>query len=88
MKVKDLLDSSEKWTQDAFSRNIFNEPQSSVHLDSVKWCLTGAMIKCYDPCTDIYKKAYVFLGGSVMKWNDAPGRKFEDIRKLIEELDI
>lgn len=93
MKVRELLTGPEKWTKGADARS---ESGYSVEPDSkaaCRWCLYGAINAAY-PRTDdairALKLVNAKLGESrgICNWNDAPERTFDDVRKLVEELDI
>jgi hypothetical protein len=67
--------------------------------DSVRWCIRGAAIKCYDKSNwticksnDVMLKIADYLGVSgiddVIAWNNAPERTFEEINKVVTELNI
>ena len=47
MKVSELLDSPEKWTQQAGARDRHEAAASYDSVRAVKWCLSGALCKCY-----------------------------------------
>lgn len=100
MSIKDLLSSPDKWTKNAYSRDI-NDKQicgTDCELDenAVKWCLAGAIGKIYkhdkrkifDIHDKIYKKLQKENKGTILVYNDHKDTKFEDIRNLIIELDI
>lgn len=90
MKVRELLDVESKWTAHAFARDSKHRSIHEDRSEAVCWCLTGAINKCYSPeeCQDIKAKVRAALDVDIIWWNDAPNRIFEDIRKLIMELDI
>ncbi len=91
MKVQELLDKPEKWTQNAYARD---EIRRSVHYEdpfAVCFCLIGAVRKCYPIILE--REAIEAEIDSELKcwgfnWNDAPERTFEDIKNLVEKLDI
>lgn len=98
MKLKKLFSSKRKWTQGELakdSRGNFAEPLSN---EAVCWCLLGAIEKCYGRRTKLSKKVlekidyHLFQSlvgeGPVAVWNDDPYRKFRDIKKLVDTLDI
>lgn len=98
MKVKDLLSGEAAWTKDSYSRDIHGNPTLNVDDPaSVSWCLEGAIHKCYinnnEPGNSfgyILMKVenYLGKGGSILHFNDSESTKFEDIRKVVETLDI
>ena len=98
MKVSELLTDETKWCQGAYARDIHGQEVSYYSLKAVRYCLTGAILQCYQ---DIDKgnqvsEAVIGVGEAVIgvieddifTWNDADERTFADIRKLIEDLDI
>lgn len=88
MKLKELFTDESKWTKGSYARDqdgLTVDPQNDK---AVCWCFRGAMYKIgfnIHSLTHIFEK--LFPDG-VMDWNDAPERTFEDIKKLVEELDI
>jgi len=86
MKVKELLSSPEIWAQGG---DVWNK---NVH------CLGTAIEACYpsEECKQIRELVVdkLLLEGEeclvdkIMHWNDTEGRTFEDVRSLIEDLDI
>lgn len=103
MKIKDFLDTPEKWTKGNIAKTVEGEPASPHNPEAVCWCLSGLIVKCYSsPNEDIipYSKFYKirnkiteYLGvtrGSAewIRWNDAPERTFEEVKNLVEKLDI
>ena len=95
MKVKELLSGPEKWTQSVYVRNKDGTPTQLGAAEAFSFCLRGAIYFCYCDATGRYwteDKAHKALNlppcESLAEWNDAPERTFEDVRKLVEELDI
>lgn len=98
MKIRKLLTDKSQWTQGANARNSSAEPVGLDSADAVCWCLAGALVRCYRNgrrgsalerdmdrhVRQITHGAY----GNFVAWNDAPERTFNDIRQLIEEMDI
>lgn len=90
MKVRELLSSPDKWTQDFGARGADG---LSIEWDSPEatcWCLIGAIVKCYptrfEQVRDRIKK---HLGVQFLSaWNDRIERTFEDVKALVTELDI
>lgn len=99
MKVKELLSSPDKWTKGATARDTYGLRVFTKDKNAVCWCLVGATIKCYCSCTntaadpnckvkEIYEKINEKIDTTITIWNDSPERTFEDVKKLVEELDI
>jgi len=96
MKIKDFYTDASKWTKNAFGRD---EKGISVSLDDVdkaqSCCLYGALHRCYlDQKERLHalSKLMCFLKDrdleSLTHFNDHHDRKFEEVKALVEELDI
>lgn len=94
MKAYELLDKPEKWTQNAFGKLPNGIATGSKDPEACSWCLSGALIKCYDIYEDssLYQrqrdKVISKLGIHILRWNDTPGRTYEEVIALLKELDI
>lgn len=91
MKVKELLDSEEKWTQGHLSIDRFGNFTLPTDENAVRWCLVGAIQHCYHDShtrTTICDKLLTLTGYSLTRFNDLHGRTFAEIRELIEKADI
>lgn len=90
MKIKELLSDPSKWTQQFYAKNHFDRSVKSNSTDAVCWCLQGAVKKCYPPENHqlIYDKIIAEVGLEICGWNDNSTRTFEDVKKLVEKLDI
>lgn len=90
MTVKELLTSPEKWTRGESARDINGRPVMTDSKEAVSWCLVGALMKCYRGSKVAYLRTRIgnLLQISVEGWNDDPNRKFEDVKALVEQLDI
>ena len=92
MKVKELLESKENWIKGHCALTKNNELTSSNSADAAKWCLIGAIIRCYgvvgfaEFITEI--KQHILPFSSVSLWNDTPNRTFEEVKELVNRLDI
>lgn len=89
MKVHELLDAPEKWTQAAYAKNAQGERVEYCEPEAVCWCLEGAMMRCYG--ADFIKKlatVETHLSSEITHWNDQPSRTFEQVRAIALELDI
>jgi hypothetical protein len=90
MKVHELLNSPDKWTQRASARDVNNHVCLSDSANAKCWCLLGAISKVY-PCSDfmrVVKKVANVTKENIPSWNDRPERTFDDVRNLCLELDI
>lgn len=86
MKPSELLDKPEKWCQGTYARNKDGKLAILGAPSAVSWCILGALKMChfslYGPERQLLDK---LTGGSVVTFNDTPGRTFEEVRaKLIE----
>jgi len=91
MKIQKLFSNDPtKWTRGANARNIHAAKVSFNSKSAVCWCLFGAGVKCYGLARwdDICDKVAAKVGCTIPEWNDAPERTFEDVKALVEELDI
>lgn len=93
MKVSELLNTPEKWTQQAMARN---EDKYSVGLDSSKavaWCLYGALLKCYPETDDDFFAAksrlnYILDISKILDWNDRSDTTYADVMQVVELADV
>ena len=93
MKIQELLSDETKWTQGADVRDKLNDPLGSIDdPEACKFCLFGAIYKCYSETkslTIIIDRVRTRLNDyGISTWNDHPDRTFQDIQKLIKDLDI
>ena len=87
MKVRDLFSGPEKWTKGEWARDKEGRPTCS---NAFCWCLIGAIFHCYkdEDYPEICEKIDNEGIDNLMQWNDAPERKFEEVKELVERLDI
>jgi hypothetical protein len=89
MKIQELLDLPDKWTTGSRARNdrdLFVEPGSE---EAVKWCLMGALDKCYP--LNGHARARMAIEHELFKWgwksieafNDSCLTTFEQLREVI-----
>ena len=94
MRVSELLDRPEKWTQRAMARDRGDWPIDFNDTGAVCWCLMGAMSFCHEGCGFIssYEKVFKIVTkrgyDSVTKWNDAKERTWGDVKALALEAEI
>lgn len=97
MKLKELFDDESKWTQLALARdknkNVVIFGSSSADC----FCLFGGVMKCYpSKFFNTQTRVISLIRGAlnvestlqITQWNDDPNRKFEEVKKLINDLDI
>lgn len=97
MKIKELLSDESKWTKGWFARDNNNEPVRVNCPSAYKWCLEGAGLRCYGKVFEYWQTVITKINKELMNenikleisdWNDHPETKFQDIKALIEKLDI
>lgn len=94
MKAWELLDSPEKWCQNALALDAGGH----IVLDcqsprAVRWCAVGALLRCYGDRTTEYGaarlKLYDIIGEEIISsWNNAPARTFEEVRNALIAADV
>jgi hypothetical protein len=87
-----LLKTAQQWTQGASARSK-KGPGNRCAPDSEKakcWCLFGAVWKCYPQICrwGVLYHLGTTLGTPVSRWNDKRGRKFSQVRKLLEDTGV
>ncbi len=92
MKAHQLLSDKSKWTTGYLAKNKRGNATEPVHQDAVRFCLVGAVHRCYPDTAErlqaISTLGIVVFPDSVGSWNDAGGRTFTEVRTLLKELDI
>jgi hypothetical protein len=94
MKIRELLDKPEKWTKEENARDSEGRPCYGRNPEAVCWCLNAALLLCYndsDEQWEIAKRMSEHIGRKDWEfiiWNDEPNRTYEDVIKLVTELDI
>jgi len=88
MKIKDFLKES-NWGKGQYARDADGNICAVTDAKAVKFCLIGAAKRC---CPEKMNAIRCLLdkelGDIAVSWNDAPGRTFEEVRALVEKLDI
>ena len=91
MKISELLTDETKWCKMACAKDKDGNLVNELSDTAVKWSLHGAIWKCHSDnnMMKVIIKIHDYMGEKYLwQWNDAPERTFEDVRKLIEELNI
>ena len=89
MKAWELLNSAETWTKGAYARDVYGDCVTIYSADAVRWCVIGAIAKCYNPESQLHMKAESLLSkvvGSPTTWNDASD--YQTVYNTLKELDI
>lgn len=99
MKVKELLTDESKWTTGSLARDFDGNNCTQKCPDACCWCLIGAIYKCYgflnsepilsqvDRYIQQLHKQNPNIPQRIVSFNDNYA-KFEDIKNLVETLDI
>jgi len=93
MKIKELLSDESKWIKNNIALNANEEVRAATSKDAIKWCLLGALQKCYHKevvnCNKIYDKIEEFIyPKAIHQWNDSNEITFSDVKNLLEKLDV
>jgi len=97
-KIKDLLNSEDKWTKGALYRDKLGKASNYYpNSEGAKCCLLGAARVCYPEIgkrMSVLEKIYMTLletcGNTltIPQWNDDENTSFQDVQNLVNELDI
>lgn len=97
MKIHELLECSEHWTQKAAARDEKGRPVPMRDSEASSWCLWGALQVCYPDvqqrisATELLQKALDFPTLDIFNlvhWNDNPERKYSEVISLCRRLDV
>lgn len=95
MKIVELLDSPEKWTQNATARTVDGFCVMYDAATAVRFCIIGAMYRCYEypHRYTVNKKIDACLQQrgitvGIVHWQNAPERTFEEITEILKEADV
>ena len=89
MKAYELLSDESKWCQGDFARDVHGEAVNSHSPEAVRWCLTGALSRCYMGYSDQRARIVAVIGGGhTTTWNDNPLRTYAEVVGLLKRLDI
>lgn len=88
MKIRELLTDESKWTQGTLAEDAKGNRVSVLSPNASSFCLVGAVVRCYDKTTDVVDRIAREVNDEVTNWNDADGRTFEEVKALVEWLDI
>ena len=91
MTLKELFTDESRWTQGTPARDEKGNAVSPNDPLAVKFCLAGGIQRCYtyEEGSHVRRQLRQQLHWqSIIQWNDAPERTFEDIQRLVNELDI
>lgn len=96
MKVQELLQYPERWTQGTACRDENGSPVRFDHPEGCSYSLWGAIRVCYpEAYLDVTARVLVWLWISeqarvykLFRWNDDPKRSHTEITNLCKDLNI
>lgn len=91
MKVKDLLTYESNWVKGVYAKTAEGRNASYCDPDAIRFCLLGAINRCYPPLgkREVVNRVVDQLSGrAIAEWNDDQSTTFTDVRNLVEKLDI
>ena len=91
MKIKDLLTDKTKWTRRNYAVKEAGHPVHFSDPEAVAFCMYGAIDKCYRTSHDNQRVVDLVrdsLPSEIAQWNDDPKTTFEDVKAIVERLDI
>lgn len=92
MKLKNLFKTKKNWIQYDLAEDSHGNSVDEWAENAVSWCLLGGIRKCYDSSDPIIDKIVKELEADsvfdLVDWNNNKNRKFSDIKRLVDKLDI
>ncbi len=96
MKIKDLLNSPDKWIQHCYAKKKNGKLVHPAKPEAYCFCLRGALIQCYANMQEknvaenklLKVVAENTLHTGLIAFNDSPETTFEDIRRILEIADV
>jgi len=89
MKIHELLNRPERWTQEVMARDINGETSRLRGNEAVSWCLLGAMFKCYpneNERLEVGVKIKRRIDDNIVDFND--NGTYKQVYNLVKELDV
>lgn len=74
------------WTQKTMARSKDGRVVGYLSKDAASFCILGAMAKTQKPMLELYRALCNKHERGVAAFNDAPGRKKEDIISIIDKV--
>lgn len=97
MKPSELLAKPESWCVTAMARNADGNARSPDDPDACRWCVAGAIFKCYRGNDTARKEAMEAIAAKLPKdaplyavheWERNPARTHAEILALVEEANL
>ena len=78
------------WVQGRFAENIDGVPVFAWRRECVKWCVLGALTRCYgaDNGPAFEKLAAVLGSRELAEWNDRPERTQKEVLELCRKAGV
>lgn len=90
--VKELLSDRQRWYQGYYATTECGSDVEAGNPKAVKWCLIGAMIKVYSDGIDqevAEEKLKKVIGeNSIVGWNDASNRTYDEVMDAVTKAGI
>lgn len=88
-KVLEVLN-RDNWIKGDLARDEYDATVNPDDVTACKFCLFGAVERAYgyEEVEPMYQRLYKHLGTAIGLWNDDPERTWEDVEKVIKELEI
>lgn len=90
MKIKELFTDKSKWTKYHIACDDGGDYRAPLDPSAICWCLYGAILKCYPPreAKEIVILVEKIVPQGIITFNDAPETAFEQVKELVEKLDV
>lgn len=91
MKIRELLTDKNKWIKHNDAVDIKGRVVASKSSEAIRWCLFGAIQKCYPNKKGIKIMNMLYSEikcDSIKLWNDKPSTTFRKVKTLVEKLDV
>lgn len=99
MKIRELYSDPTRWTKGCFAKNKEGIAVPFRSSDAYAFCLMGAVSYCYsdndndEMALKVDTKIRNYLrqktgSGKQASWNDAPERTYEEVKAMVDELDV
>ena len=96
MKIQDLLNCSSKWVKNGLSVDKNNKSVNPRSSAAIKWCLIGALEKCYPKFDDRFAASSKVINAlshfnyslHLPIFNDDPKTTFQMLKKVIKKANV
>jgi hypothetical protein len=101
MKLLQLLNTSKRWCKGYLAKTENGIPTMPNNSDAVKWCLIGAVQKCYGDhrCENVEEKIKEAIRSefpkitfsdwnTIVEFNNAPTTSFRKLRRVLKKANV